>query len=235
MAGQEPERGAEDVLALRGPRHGLDVERVQAEERRHQRRRPERGPLEEPGDAPHEPEDEEHVEHVERQVDEMMRERRLAGQRPDQLVAVPGERHPVGAVERGPGPGECPRREAAVHERVLDDERQVVVAHEVVADDRGVGERDRDREQQAQPEGLPGRCRLARRIGLGARAGLRTRLDLGGPAGRRRGRSGRAAPCGSLCRARRHGSSTRTRARAKTECHIGRVRRPVLVFWRLGW
>ena len=234
MAGQEPERRAEDVLALRSPRHRLDVERVQAEERPGERRRPERGPSEEPGDAPREPEDEEHVEHVERQVDEMVREGRLASQRPDHLVAVPGERHPVGAVEGGPGPGECSRREAAVHDRVLDDERRVVVAHEVVADDRGVGERNRGREQQAHPEGLPGRRGLARRGALRTRCVLRPRLDLGGRASGRRGRSDRATPQGSIARVPGHGCFTKAWARANTECHIGRVRRPVLVFWRLG-
>src|SRR5215470_15716093 len=105
MTRQEPEQRAQNVLALRGPCHRLDMEWMQSEQRGRERSGPHAREAAERRETPGESEEEHDVEDVQQQIREVRRARRATGDLPHELMAVPGERHPVRAMKRGPGGG----------------------------------------------------------------------------------------------------------------------------------
>jgi len=122
---EQAEQRAEQVLALRDPRHRLDVLRV---EREQQRGRSARAlPCSE---ARQQREHERRAERVQQGVLQVRRGSARAEQAHVDHVREPGERVPIAGVEGGEGPGHAVEREPARDVRIAGDVLLVVEAQE---------------------------------------------------------------------------------------------------------
>ena len=121
---QQPEERAQQILALRHPRHRVHLQRMQGEQRRQDRAPPKR-----PRHPPEHQEDQDRIERVKQQVDQVMARRLQPEQLAVQHVGNPGQRMPVGllAVQPSKGPTQALPRQPGLNLRIVGDIIRIVV------------------------------------------------------------------------------------------------------------
>ncbi len=128
---QQPKEGAQDVFALRDPRHRFHVGGMPGKERRHHGARPNRS-----GHRPQNSKKQQRVGQMEKQAREMMAGRQQAVQPAIQHVRKPGERMPVHGPTRGQRPSHAFRRQSLPHLGVFRHVNRVIVIDELAVDHR---------------------------------------------------------------------------------------------------
>jgi hypothetical protein len=144
VKGQQQEKRAQNVLALRHPRHRLDVQGMCSEERGDDAAAPERAG----GET--QPEEEQHgIEDVKEHAHEQVRTGIGAEERDVELVRQPRHRVPVGGVNARKGPANAGRGQAAEDVGIVGDVERIVVIDELMGADLGVNGQDDDRQRRA--------------------------------------------------------------------------------------
>ena len=144
---QQPEQGAQHVLALRDPGDRLDVQRMKREKRGRERARPAR-----PGHPLQDPEEQDAVCGVQEQARQMMEARVQAEELAIEHVREPGQRVPVGRVAGREGPPHPLETEPRSDVEIFDDVLRIVVEDELVAANPSEGSEHADADEAGDPE-----------------------------------------------------------------------------------
>src|SRR5208283_4151376 len=109
---QEEKKRAQNILTLRNPGDGFDVQGMQREDGSYERTAPKgtRG-------APQKQEQQERVGNVEQDIDQMLRPGVLAEELAIQLMGQPSQRMPIAGMGRRKGPSHVLARQSTLHVR----------------------------------------------------------------------------------------------------------------------
>ena len=144
---KQSEKGRERVFAFRGPCDRLHVQRMQREQRRHDRTRPDTAsPARTAGCATQKPKNQHDIRTMEQRIHEQMPARVQAEQLTVDHVRDPGQRMPVRGVKTGERLRDTGQGQAAIYHRVFGDVIGIIEIDKLMTDHLPVNRQRRDAE-----------------------------------------------------------------------------------------
>ena len=155
---QQPEEGAQHILPLGNPGHGVHLQRMPGKQRRHDSAAPAS-----PRHSQQDHEDKRRVHRMKKHIDHVKVTRSRAEQLAVEHERQPRHRMPISVLARQPaeGPGHTLRAQAVQHMGILIHIDRVIVVDEVVVPN-GPIDRKSHQHQQCADEQLAAKQRLAR-------------------------------------------------------------------------